>query len=122
MQLGIRLGVVDLNSDSNTDLLLVSAPTYTETDREGKVFIYFYSQWPYFTFLDMGLVGMARQRGVGSSLASPADLNGDGFRDVLIGAPLEEDGQGSIYIFNGGVDKIIQNYSQVEKGQEEREI
>lgn len=60
------------------------------------------------------LVGMAGQRGrFGSSLASPADLNGDGFRDVLIGAPLEENGQGSIYVFNGGGDQINPTYSQV---------
>ncbi|XP_051522506.1 integrin alpha-X-like isoform X5 [Myxocyprinus asiaticus] len=110
---GAEVCVVDLNSDSNTDLLLVSAPTYTETDREGKVFIYFYSRRPYFTVSDTVLVGMAGQRGrFGTSLSSPADLNGDGFRDVLIGAPLEEDGQGSIYIFNGGVDRIMPTYSQ----------
>ncbi|KTF94982.1 hypothetical protein cypCar_00034833, partial [Cyprinus carpio] len=67
---------------------------------------------PYFTF-SVALVGMAGHRGrFGSSLASPADLNGDGFRDVLIGAPLEEDRQGSIYIFNGGVDQINPTYSQ----------
>ncbi|XP_051522504.1 integrin alpha-M-like isoform X4 [Myxocyprinus asiaticus] len=67
---------------------------------------------PYFSF-SMVLEGMAGQRGrFGSSLASPADLNGDGFRDVLIGAPLEEDGQGSIYIFNGQTDGIISTYSQ----------
>lgn len=37
---GAELCVVDLNADSYTDLLLVSAPTYTEGDREGKVFVY----------------------------------------------------------------------------------
>ncbi len=63
----------------------------------------------------MVLVGMAGQRGrFGSSLASPADLNGDGYMDVLIGAPLEEDGQGSIYIFNGGAYQINPTYSQVQ--------
>ncbi|XP_016426975.1 integrin alpha-X-like, partial [Sinocyclocheilus rhinocerous] len=109
---GAEVCVVDLNCDSKTDLLLISAPTYVDSHSEGRVFVYFYSRQPYFTF-SVALVGMAGHRGrFGSSLASPADLNGDGFNDVLIGAPLEEDRQGSIYIFNGGVDQINPTYSQ----------
>uniref|UniRef100_A0A8C1YM02 Integrin, alpha M (complement component 3 receptor 3 subunit) n=1 Tax=Cyprinus carpio TaxID=7962 RepID=A0A8C1YM02_CYPCA len=108
---GAEVCVVDLNSDFNTDLLLISAPTYMEPDREGRVFVYTFTSQ--FIFSGVVLVGMAGQMGqFGSSLASPADLNGDGFRDVLIGAPLEENGQGSIYIFNGGVDQINPTYSQ----------
>ncbi|RXN35714.1 integrin alpha-M-like protein [Labeo rohita] len=110
---GAELCVVDLNSDSRTDLLLVSAPTYIEPDQEGKVFVYTFDRRSYFVFSGTVLVGMAGQRGrFGSSLASPADLNGDGYMDVLIGAPLEEDGQGSIYIFNGEAYKINPTYSQ----------
>ncbi|XP_026133266.1 integrin alpha-X [Carassius auratus] len=109
---GAEVCVVDLNSDTKTDLLLISAPTYVDSHSEGRVFVYFYSRQPYFTF-SVALMGMAGHRGrFGSSLASPADLNGDGFRDVLIGAPLEEDRQGTIYIFNGGVDQINPTYSQ----------
>jgi len=37
---GAEVCAVDLNNDSNTDLLLVSAPTYTESDREGLVVVY----------------------------------------------------------------------------------
>uniref|UniRef100_A0A8C2KAZ2 VWFA domain-containing protein n=1 Tax=Cyprinus carpio TaxID=7962 RepID=A0A8C2KAZ2_CYPCA len=110
---GAEVCVVDLNKNSRTVLLLVSAPTYIEPDREGKVFVYTFNHRSYFDFSGMELVGMAGQRGrFGSSLASPADLNGDGYMDVLIGAPLEEDGQGSIYIFNGGAYQINPTYSQ----------
>nr|XP_055033077.1 integrin alpha-X-like [Misgurnus anguillicaudatus] len=118
---GAEVCVVDL--DRNTVLLLVSAPTYTEGDREGNVFVYFYTRLPLFTPLDTVLVGMAGQRGrFGASLASPADLNGDGLRDVVIGAPLEDDGQGSIYIFNGKPGGIISTYSQRISGSSGRKL
>lgn len=111
---GAEVCVVDLNSDKNTDLLLVSAPTYTEDDREGQVFVYYYSsRGLHFIFSNTELVGMAGQRGrFGSSVASPGDLNRDGFKDIVIGAPLEDDGQGSIYIFNGKDGGIISTNSQ----------
>lgn len=41
---GAEVCVVDLNRDSNTDLLLVSAPTYIESDREGLVFVYTFTR------------------------------------------------------------------------------
>lgn len=50
----------------------------------------------------------------GSSVAVLPDLNQDRLNDLAIGAPLENDGQGSIYIFNSkGQKKISEAYSQV---------
>lgn len=58
--------------------------------------------------------GITGQRGrFGLTLASPADLDGDGKMDVVIGAPLEENGQGSIYIFNGRQGDLSPTFSQV---------
>ncbi|XP_062389315.1 integrin alpha-M-like [Sardina pilchardus] len=37
---GAEVCVVDLDGDSNTDLILASAPMHTEGEREGKVFVY----------------------------------------------------------------------------------
>uniref|UniRef100_A0A671SDR3 Integrin, alpha M (complement component 3 receptor 3 subunit) n=1 Tax=Sinocyclocheilus anshuiensis TaxID=1608454 RepID=A0A671SDR3_9TELE len=104
---GAEVCVVDLNRDSRTDLLLVSAPMYMEPDREGKVFVYTFTNLKIFKKIFFFYFSLL------SLLSSyPADLNNDGYMDVLIGAPLEEDGQGSIYIFNGGVDQINPIYSQ----------
>lgn len=48
------------------------------------------------------LRGHASTKGrFGSSLAVLPDLNADGLVDLAVGAPLENDGQGSIYIFHG---------------------
>lgn len=50
----------------------------------------------------------------GSAIASLADLNGDGLRDVAVGAPLEDDNSGAVYIFLGdGHSGIRSTFSQV---------
>lgn len=50
---------------------------------------------------------------LGSALAQIPDMNGDGFRELVVGAPLEDDHQGAVYIFYGQ-DKTIQHqYRQV---------
>lgn len=50
----------------------------------------------------------------GSSLAVLPDVNGDGFNDLAVGAPLENNGHGSIYLFHGeGVGSSGLTFSQV---------
>ena len=50
----------------------------------------------------------------GSSLAVLPDLNADNLREVAVGAPLENGGQGSIYIFHGKEgSRVSSTYSQV---------
>lgn len=62
------------------------------------------------------LKGIPDRGRFGSSLAVLPDINADGFNDLAIGAPLENNGQGSIYIFQGeGGKKINAKYSQVSK-------
>ncbi|KAL2101912.1 hypothetical protein ACEWY4_003673 [Coilia grayii] len=113
---GAEVCLVDLNENSNTDLILASAPMYTEGGREGAVFVYKFSEKHSQTEVSetgVSLLGMEGQRGrFGSALASLADLNGDGIRDVAVGAPLEDDGQGSVYIFNGRTGGLNPTYSQ----------
>uniref|UniRef100_A0A3B1IX83 Integrin, alpha M (complement component 3 receptor 3 subunit), tandem duplicate 2 n=1 Tax=Astyanax mexicanus TaxID=7994 RepID=A0A3B1IX83_ASTMX len=107
---GAEVCAVDLDVDSFTDLLLVSAPLFTQASKEGIVFVY---SVPRRSEPIMTLEGMAGQRGrFGSSLASPGDLNGDKITDVVVGAPLEDIGQGSVYIFNGQAGGIASTYSQ----------
>lgn len=66
---------------------------------------------------DSVLKGSASYLGrFGSSLAVLPDLNADGFNDLAVGAPLENNGQGSIYIFHGkDRGRISVIYSQVSK-------
>lgn len=49
----------------------------------------------------------------GSAIADIGDIDGSGFRDVAVGAPLEEHNAGSVYIYNGFKDGIEKHFSQV---------
>nr|XP_023659170.1 integrin alpha-M-like [Paramormyrops kingsleyae] len=116
MQIGSYFGaevcVVDLNSDSSTDLLLISAPMYINTDRdsEGQVTV---CSLQGASCTEQPLMGEAGMRGrFGASLAALADLNGDGIAEVAVGAPLENDGKGGLYIFSGAQTGINPTYSQ----------
>ncbi|XP_048868866.1 integrin alpha-M-like isoform X1 [Brienomyrus brachyistius] len=114
---GAEVCVVDLNSDSSTDLLLISAPMYIITDRdsEGQVTVCSLQD-----ALRVGascteppLMGEAGMKGrFGAALAALADLNGDGLAEVAVGAPLENDGKGGLYIFSGVQTGINPTYSQ----------
>uniref|UniRef100_A0A668RN91 VWFA domain-containing protein n=1 Tax=Oreochromis aureus TaxID=47969 RepID=A0A668RN91_OREAU len=114
---GAEVCAMDINNDDITDLIFISAPMYMEPDREGRVYFVCH-----FCNFDDPLVlrGHAAVKGrFGSSLAVLPDLNSDGFRDLAVGAPLENNGEGSIYIFNGeGGGRISPTYSQRITGSE----
>ncbi|KAE8295917.1 Integrin alpha-11 Precursor [Larimichthys crocea] len=106
---GSELLSMDINGDGHTDVLLVAAPMfYSEGWEKGKVYIYTVTpqvhaqhrgRWSFLTAL---------RTPFGSALAQIPDMNGDGFRELVVGAPLEDDHQGAVYVFYGQ-DKTIQH-------------
>ncbi|XP_073345568.1 integrin alpha-M [Pagrus major] len=113
---GAEVCAMDVDRDSFTDLIFISAPMFVDTDREGRVYVCELSGLNVDCHLHSPSVlrGDASDKGrFGSSLAVLPDLNRDGFNDLAVGAPLENDGQGSIYIFHGeGRGRISLSYSQ----------
>uniref|UniRef100_A0A3B3Y388 VWFA domain-containing protein n=1 Tax=Poecilia mexicana TaxID=48701 RepID=A0A3B3Y388_9TELE len=116
---GAEVCAMDVDSDGVTDLILISSPMYKDVDREGRVYVCELSRLSVVCYFDnpsqiTTLRGDASVRGrFGSSLAVLPDINADKFNDLAVGAPLENDGQGSIYIFRGeGGRKINPTYSQ----------
>lgn len=49
----------------------------------------------------------------GTAIAAVKDLNLDGFNDIVIGAPLEDDHGGAVYIYHGSGKTIREEYAQV---------
>ncbi|XP_027901497.1 integrin alpha-X-like isoform X2 [Xiphophorus couchianus] len=116
---GAEVCAMDVDNDGVTDLILISSPMYKDSDREGRVYVCELSGLNVVCYFDnpsqiTTLRGDASVRGrFGSSLAVLPDINADTFNDLAVGAPLENDGQGSIYIFQGeGGRKINPTYSQ----------
>ncbi|KAL0984520.1 hypothetical protein UPYG_G00142540, partial [Umbra pygmaea] len=113
---GAEICVVDIDKDSNTDSVLISAPFFKDRDSEGRVYACRLDYWSgvgcQFN-AETTLQGAVGNTGrFGSSLAPLPDLNMDGFNDLAVGAPLENNGQGSVYIFLGSRNGIINIYSQ----------
>ncbi|GAA6106323.1 integrin alpha-E isoform X2 [Tachysurus ichikawai] len=107
---GSVLCVVDINK---TDYLLVGAPHFHVKGEEGKVLIYKLNKGKFEKEASelRGLENYIRAR-FGSAIADIGDIDGNSFRDVAVGAPLEENDAGCVYIFNGLEDGINNQFSQ----------
>ena len=49
----------------------------------------------------------------GYTLNTEGDLNSDGIADLVVGSPYEGEGQGAVYVFNGGQGFFDTRHSQV---------
>ncbi|XP_050929109.1 LOW QUALITY PROTEIN: integrin alpha-11 [Lates calcarifer] len=111
---GSELLSMDIDGDGQTDILLVAAPMYYSQGWErGKVYIY--SVTPQTRFVLQGALEVSdrsQNSRLGSALAQIPDMNGDGFRELVIGAPLEDDHQGAVYVFYGQDKTIQRQYRQ----------
>ncbi|XP_071803446.1 integrin alpha-9-like [Asterias amurensis] len=108
---GAVLGV-DFNSDGLSDLL-VGAPLYTFKQDEGLVYVYINKGAGRMELQDFKLDGTRAIGGrFGSAIAFIGDINLDGFNDVAIGAPYEDENTGAVYIYRGYIGGIRRTYSQ----------
>ncbi|KAM6972009.1 integrin alpha-X [Aplochiton taeniatus] len=98
---GAEVCSMDIDSDSNTDFLLVGAPMFHQPQerREGQVYVYMLNDK---LELSSKLNVSVQSRGrFGAAISSLSDLNGDGLIDVAVGAPLEANHRGAVYIYLG---------------------
>ncbi|XP_058045387.1 integrin alpha-4 [Ahaetulla prasina] len=110
---GATVCAVDLNGDGLSDLL-VGAPMHSKVREEGRVYVYLNSgSGAKMMELQTALTGSDLYTArFGDSIANLGDIDNDGFEDVAIGAPQENDLEGSVYIYNGREDGISPTFSQ----------
>jgi hypothetical protein len=94
----------DVNGDGFSDVL-VGAPAYDGglTD-EGKCFLYYGKPKPPTTYPDWNTENAVVDCDFAMTVAGAGDVNADGYADIMVGAPLYDNGQtdeGRVFIYHG---------------------
>ncbi|HMR42032.1 MAG TPA: integrin alpha, partial [Ignavibacteria bacterium] len=91
-------GAGDVNGDGYDDVIVAFQGDALNT---GRAYIY-YGGANMNTVRDVTLVGETVGDYFGNSVAGAGDVNGDGFADVIVGAPYNSSNTGKAYIYYGG--------------------
>ncbi|TRZ02592.1 hypothetical protein DNTS_010944, partial [Danionella cerebrum] len=112
---GSEVCVVDVDQDGITDILLIAAPMFLGAGNKetGKVYVYCLDGDGFAPNGTLYSQRKAQDARFGYAMAVAPDLNHDGYMDVLVGAPLEDEHQGALYIYHGDEYYIIPQYKQV---------
>lgn len=108
--LGYSLASIgDINSDGFSDIS-ISAPHFdTGLTNVGRVFIFHGKAVGLGDTADQVLDGTADNELFGWSISTAGDVNGDGFGDIVVGAPQYSNGEineGRIYVFSGNTSGL----------------
>ncbi|XP_059474433.1 integrin alpha-PS4-like [Neocloeon triangulifer] len=113
---GASLCVADVNGDGQPDLVVGapqhSLPAQSSTDlsqgEEGRIYVFINElvSLRQGSFRTMGnkyqLMGSQKSGArFGTTVVSLGDINLDGFHDVAVGAPYEDEGRGAVYVYHG---------------------
>ncbi|WP_051350176.1 FG-GAP-like repeat-containing protein [Dyadobacter alkalitolerans] len=101
----------DVNGDGYSDVM-VGAPYFDKGEtNEGAAFLYYGSATGISVNGFVTLEGNQAEANFGFSVANAGDVNGDGYGDVLVGAPMYDDAQtntGRIFVFHGSAAGLSQ--------------
>eukprot|EP00795_Rhopilema_esculentum_P014659 gene14659-5748_t len=99
-------------SSNSYDQLLVGAPFHqNEAAESGQVYVYSRASESSMKLVTKLSVAVPRAN-FGASIASPGDLNLDGYNDIVVGAPYENDFRGAVYVYMGTAKGFSAKYTQ----------
>uniref|UniRef100_A0A665WHC3 VWFA domain-containing protein n=1 Tax=Echeneis naucrates TaxID=173247 RepID=A0A665WHC3_ECHNA len=111
---GSILCSLDVDKDGVTDLLLVGAPMFMSEQKreEGRVYLFSVTKG---ILNEQGFLNgplPTENARFGMAISAIPDLDLDGYSDVVVGAPLEDQRRGVIYIYNGEKKTLNKEFSQ----------
>jgi hypothetical protein len=105
-QLGSSVaGAGDVNGDGYADVIIGARYYDISFANQGAAFLYFGGSGAFNTTFDARLQANQAEAQVGSSVAGAGDVNGDGYADVIVGAPGYDNGEtneGAAFVYFGG--------------------
>ncbi|KAL8570344.1 hypothetical protein ACOMHN_035762 [Nucella lapillus] len=125
---GSSLCAADVTGDGWADLL-IGAPTFTHYGNDSHA----YDQGRVFVYISKGQVLSGQDNFIkgttlsgdersfsrfGSAISSIGDINRDSINDIAVGAPVEEEGAGAVYIYLGTRQGPANTYSQKIRGKD----
>jgi uncharacterized repeat protein (TIGR01451 family) len=93
----------DVNGDGYAGVI-VGAPGYDSN--RGKVYIYRGSATGLSATTSLTIAGEVTSTRLGYSVATAGDVNGDGYADIIAGAPDYNSNQGKAYVYHGAADGL----------------
>ncbi|MFC2046606.1 FG-GAP-like repeat-containing protein, partial [Chloroflexota bacterium] len=98
----------DVNGDGYADVV-VGSPHYTDgQSEEGQAYVWYGapSSSGISSIRDWDDEGDAEDAYYGASVATAGDVNGDGYSDIIVGAPGHASSAGRAYVYHGGPESL----------------